>query len=107
MQARPERVESNPVLAGEVCGVTGAAQQLLHLARLVFLLDLDQALEFTQVMGVAQGMNDRRRLRPGVVLRWRLDESWPSMRPKRMAVASRYMTGGGYFSSCLKMSCRQ
>jgi hypothetical protein len=33
MQARPERVESNPALAGEVCGVTGAAQQQLHLAR--------------------------------------------------------------------------
>ena len=27
-QARPERVESNPALAGDVCGVTGAAQLL-------------------------------------------------------------------------------
>jgi hypothetical protein len=60
MQARPERVESNAALAGEVCGVTGAAQQLLHLARPVFLLDLDQGLEFTQVMGVAQGMKHAR-----------------------------------------------
>ena len=60
MQARPERVESNPALAGEVCGVTGAAQQLLHLARPVFLFDLDQGLEFTQVMGVAQGMRHAR-----------------------------------------------
>jgi len=43
-------------LACEVGGVTTAAQQLLHLARPVFLLDVDQGLEFAQVMGVAQGM---------------------------------------------------
>ena len=36
--------------------MTGAAQQALHLARPVFLLDLDQRLEFAQVMGVAQGV---------------------------------------------------
>jgi hypothetical protein len=60
MQARPEHVESNPTLAGEVCGVTGAAQELLHLARPVFLLDLDQGLEFAQVMGIAQGMKHAR-----------------------------------------------
>ena len=43
-------------LAGEGGGVAGAAQQALHPARPVLLLDLDQGLEFAQVVGVAQGM---------------------------------------------------
>jgi len=36
--------------------MTGSAQQGLHLARPILALDLDQRLEFTQVMGVAQGV---------------------------------------------------
>jgi hypothetical protein len=33
--------------------VAGAAQQLVHLARPGFLLDVDQGFEFAQVMGIA------------------------------------------------------
>ena len=36
--------------------MTGAPQQLLHLARPVFLLDLDQSLQFAKMMSVTQGV---------------------------------------------------
>ena len=39
-----------------VGGVTGAAQQVLHVARPIFLFDVDQGFELAQMMGVAQGM---------------------------------------------------
>ena len=54
------RLESDAALAGEVCQVTGAAQQALHLARPVFLLDVDEGLEFAQVMSIAQGVQHAR-----------------------------------------------
>src|SRR6516165_2095257 len=40
-------------LPREIGGMTGAAQHSLHLACPVFLLDLDQRLEFTQMVGIA------------------------------------------------------
>jgi hypothetical protein len=40
-------------LPREIGGMTGAAQHSLHLAGPVFLLDLDQRLEFTQMVGIA------------------------------------------------------
>ena len=43
-------------LPGEVCRVAGTAEQPLHLARPAFLLDLDQGLQLSKVMGVAQRM---------------------------------------------------
>ena len=43
-------------VAREVGGVAGAAQQALHPACPVLLLDLDQCLEFPQMVGVAQRM---------------------------------------------------
>ena len=49
-------VERHAAVPSEMGGMTGAAQQALHLARSLFLLDVDQRLEFAQVMGVAQGM---------------------------------------------------
>src|SRR3954468_8675268 len=57
--AAPELVDKAGVerhAPGEMGGMTGAAQQALHPARPLFLLDVDQRLEFAQVMGVAQGM---------------------------------------------------
>ena len=42
----------------QIGGVAAAAQQPLHLARPVLLLDLDQRLEFAQVMGIAQRVLD-------------------------------------------------
>ena len=50
------RFQRNASFSREIGRVTGAAQQPLHLARPVFLLDLDQRLQFAQMMGVAQGM---------------------------------------------------
>ena len=41
-------------LTRQICHVTGDPQKSLHSARPVFLLDLDQGLQLTQVMGVAQ-----------------------------------------------------
>jgi len=58
MQARPERVESNPALAGEVCGVTGAAQQLLHLARVTSGLNFTQNHRFEFAVAAAAGAVD-------------------------------------------------
>ena len=59
--AAPELVdkagfERHAPVPGKMGGMTGAAQQALHPARPLFLLDVDQRLEFAQVMGVAQGM---------------------------------------------------
>ena len=50
------RLERHTPIAREVGGVAGAAQQALHPACPVLLLDLDQRLEFTQVVRVAQRM---------------------------------------------------
>jgi len=36
--------------------MTGAAQQPLHFARPVFLLDFHESLQFAQVMNIAQGV---------------------------------------------------
>jgi hypothetical protein len=36
--------------------VAGATQQLVHLARPVFLLDFDEDLEFSRVVGITQGV---------------------------------------------------
>src|SRR5271165_5567084 len=47
------RGQRHALFAGEVRPMAGTAQQTLHLARPVFALDLDQRLEFTQVMRVA------------------------------------------------------
>ena len=41
-------------LAREIGRMTGAAQQQLHFARPVFLLDLDQGLQFPPMMRIAQ-----------------------------------------------------
>ena len=48
--------ERHAKLAGKVCRVAGAPQQDLHLARPVFLLDVDQRLQLAQVMSLAQGV---------------------------------------------------
>src|ERR1700738_3971423 len=50
------RFERNATLAGEIDGVTGPTQQDLHLARPVLVIELDQRLQFPQMMSVAQGM---------------------------------------------------
>ena len=50
------RLQSNAPFSRSVRGVTGAAQQPLHLARPLFFLDLDESLQLAQVMGIAQGM---------------------------------------------------
>src|SRR6202047_4612001 len=44
------------LVAREVRRVTGAAQPTLHLTRPVLSLDLDQRLEFAQMVGIAQRM---------------------------------------------------
>ena len=59
-QAGPQRVEGNTALARQVRQVTGAAQQALHAARPVFLLDVDEGLKFAQVMSVTQGVQHAR-----------------------------------------------
>ena len=38
----------------EICGVTGAAQQALHLARPILLLDFNQRLQFAKMMRITQ-----------------------------------------------------
>ena len=48
------RLQRHALLAREVGRVAGATQQALHLARPIFSLDLDQRLQFAQMMGVAQ-----------------------------------------------------
>ena len=50
-ESRPER---HALLAREIGGVAGAAQQYLHPARPILLFDLDQRLQFPQMMRVAQ-----------------------------------------------------
>ena len=50
------RLQRHAPLPGEVCRVAGTAEQPLHLARPAFLLDLDQGLQLSKVMGVAQRM---------------------------------------------------
>ena len=50
------RLHSNAPFSRSVRGVTGAAQQPLHLARPLFFLDFDESLQFAQVMGIAQGV---------------------------------------------------
>ena len=50
------RFERDTTLAGEIDGMAGPAQQDLHLARPVFVIEFDQRLQFPQMMGVAQGM---------------------------------------------------
>src|SRR4051812_7892662 len=48
------RLERHALVACEIGGVAGAAQQALHPARPILLLDLDQRLEFPQMVRVAQ-----------------------------------------------------
>ena len=43
-----------PALAREVRGMTGEAQQSLHLARPVFLLDFDERFQLAEMMRIAQ-----------------------------------------------------
>jgi hypothetical protein len=50
------RFERNATLTGEIDRVTGPTQQDLHLARPVLVIELDQRLQFPQMMSVAQGM---------------------------------------------------
>ena len=50
------RLERYAPVARQFGGVAGAAQQALHPARPVLLFDLDQRLEFPQVVRVAQRM---------------------------------------------------
>src|SRR5215213_8065264 len=50
------RLERHAPVARQIGGMAGAAQQALHPARPVLLLDLDQRLEFPQVVRVAQRM---------------------------------------------------
>ena len=55
LDARNEaRLQVKAALPREVCGVTGAAQQALHLARPILLLDFDERLQFAKVMRVIQ-----------------------------------------------------
>src|SRR5262245_21089858 len=50
------RFERDAPLASKIGRMTGSPQQDLHLARPIFLIDFDQRLQFSQMMGVAQGM---------------------------------------------------
>src|SRR4051812_50118414 len=50
------RLERYAPVARQIGGMAGAAQQALHSARPILLLDLDQRLEFPQVVRVAQRM---------------------------------------------------
>ena len=50
------RLHRNAPFSRSVRSVTGAAQQPLHLARTLLFLDLDESLQFTQMMGIAQGV---------------------------------------------------
>ena len=57
LDARDEPgLQGNAAFAREVRGVTGAAQQSLHLARPLLFLDLDERLQLAKVMRVAQGV---------------------------------------------------
>src|ERR1035437_1156989 len=53
-------LERDAAVARAVGHPRGAAQQPLHLACPVFLLDVDQGLEFAQVMGIAESMEHSR-----------------------------------------------
>jgi hypothetical protein len=55
-QGDQSRLQWHVRFVDEVDRMAGTAQQALHLARPVFLLDLDQCLEFPQMMGIAQRM---------------------------------------------------
>ena len=46
-------IERHASLSGKIDRMTSATQQPLHLARPFFLLDLDEGLEFAQMVGVA------------------------------------------------------
>jgi hypothetical protein len=50
------RLHRNAPFSRSVRSVTGAAQQPLHLARPLLFLDLDESLQFAQMMGNAQGV---------------------------------------------------
>src|SRR5262245_65413192 len=50
------RFERDAPLASKVGRMTGSPQQDLHLARPILLIDFDQRLQFSQMMGVAEGM---------------------------------------------------
>ena len=50
------RLQRNAPFSRSVRGVTRAAQQPLHFARPRLFLDLDESLQFTQMMGIAQGV---------------------------------------------------
>src|SRR5262245_65351522 len=49
-------LQSNTALSCEIRRVTGAPQQMLHLACPVFLLDFDKSLQFAKMVSVAQGV---------------------------------------------------
>ena len=50
------RLERHTLLTCKIGRVACAAQQALHLARPVFLFDLDQRLQLTQMVGIAQSV---------------------------------------------------
>ena len=50
------RLHRNAPFSRAVRGVTRAAQQPLHLASPRLFLDLDESLQFAQMMGIAQGV---------------------------------------------------
>ena len=50
------RLHRNAPFSRSVRGVTRAAQQSLNLARPLLFLDLDESLQFAQMMGIAQGV---------------------------------------------------
>ena len=50
------RLQRNALFSRSVRGVTRAAQQSLHFARPRLFLDLDESLQFAQMMGIAQGV---------------------------------------------------
>jgi hypothetical protein len=49
-------LERGVALAREIGRVTGATQQRLHLARPIFLLDVDQRFQLAQMMRIAQSV---------------------------------------------------
>jgi len=55
-QSDQARLQRHAALTRQVAGVAGAAQQALHPARPVLFFDLDQRLQFAQMMRVAQRM---------------------------------------------------
>ena len=50
------RLQRNALFSRFVRGVTRAAQQPLHFARPRLFLDLDESLQFAQMMSIAQGV---------------------------------------------------